>query len=432
METEKTACRHDSSSGLGSVREKSIPPGGAAPLSRPGRDGLVAAAVLLAFLGLCATVFAELDPESPYLFPGGDARLADPARIPEIVRQSRDLARAWFVKQVLPDGLFLYLYDPASGRFPAGQSSLRQFMATRLLGEMAAKDPSLRTLHRLNLDAELTRWYRKDGYGLGFILEGGESELGGNAMALRSLVASPFFADYSATARSLADGILETQNADGSFDPYFVFPRYSFDWPYSMAFYSGEATLALVEYYEKVGEKEYLDAAVKAQDFYVGLYVPPVLPNYYPACVPWQTLALCRLYRITGNERYAAAVFTLNEKLIEIEETGKNPGRFFNPDLERYGGTHSSSDGVFTESLAWALELARLKKDAAREKLFRRAIALSVGNLVSLQYDKEPFRLAPGQRSVVGAFRVRDNDGHIRIDSVQHIIDAYDKILAVW
>jgi len=214
--------------------------------------------------------------------------------------------------------------------------------------------------------------------------------------------------------------------------PILIFPDQPFDWAYTMAFYSGEATLALAEYYGKTGEKRFLEAAASAQDYYLSLYIPPVLPNYYPASVPWQTLACSALYRITKNERYAEAIFILNEKLLEIQETSGNPGRFTNPDMTRYGGTHSSSDGVYTESLAYALQLAIEKKDAPREKLFRRAIALAVRNLASLQYKKEPLRLGSGQPSVVGAIRVRDNDGFVRIDCVQHALDAFMKIREIW
>ncbi|MBI5844018.1 MAG: glycoside hydrolase family 127 protein [Deltaproteobacteria bacterium] len=393
---------------------------------------LVLAAVFLFFLIACQSAFAAMDNADAYLFPGDREPSVQTADVPALVKETADLAAAWFVNQVLDNGLFVYLYDPAAGAYPKGQSVLRQLMATRLLGIMAKNDASLLDLHKTNLSAVMNRWYREDEQGLGFMLEDYRSELGSNAMALRALVASPFFAQYSEKARKLADGICSTQKNDGSFNPYFIFPEQPFDWAYTMAFYSGEATLALVEYYEKTGEKRFLDVAVSAQDFYLSLYVPPVLPNYYPASVPWQTLALSSLYRITKNERYASAIFILNEKILEIQETRGNPGRFTNPDMERYGGTHSSSDGVYTESLAYALKLAIEKKDEVREKMFRRAITLAVQNLSSLQYKKEPLRLKSNQRSAVGAIRVRDNDGFIRIDCVQHALDAFLKIREVW
>lgn len=390
------------------------------------------AVIMFLCLAACSFAFAELDRADAYLFPGDRTEKLTVADTPEMVKSSEALASSWFVNQVLENGLFVYLYDPAIGRYPAGQSVLRQLMATRTLGIMASTDSSLLKLHEKNLNVVLGLWYREDETGLGFMLENEISELGSNAMALRALVASPFFDRHAKKAKKLAEGICACQRNDGSFTPFFIFPDFPFDGAYIMAFYSGEATLALLEYYEKTGEKQYLDAAKSAQACYLSLYVPPVLPNYYPACVPWQTLALSKLYSITKDERYSTAAFTLNEKLLEIQETKGNPGRFTNLDMERYGGTHSSSDGVYTESLAYALELAVKKKDAAREKVFRRALFLAVRNLKSLQYTKEPLRLMHGARSVVGALMVRDNDGVIRIDCVQHTLDAFRKIREVW
>ena len=135
---------------------------------------------------------------------------------------------------------------------------------------------------------------------------------------------------------------------------------------------------------------------------------------------------------LSEDQKYADAIFVLNDKLLEIQEKHQHPGRFFDRDFSRYGGTHSSSDGIFTESLAYALEMARLQKDQEREKVYREAIGLAVHNLLTLQSSHEPIRAKKGRPSVVGAFRVRENDGRIRIDSTQHIMDAYRKILEVW
>lgn len=348
------------------------------------------------------------------------------------VNRSYELARDWLLSVVGKNGLFVYYYNPASGRTARNNDALRQLMATRLLAELASENPLFLPLHERNLAAAFTRWYKVDGKGRGFILEYGYSELGANAMALMALVKSPMFERYEPQARALAASILSLQNPDGSFEPFFVLPRDSFDRDYCMAFYSGEATLALLVYYEKTHDEKALAAAKKAQEHYLDSYVTHLEDNYYPAYVPWQTFALSHLYGLTGDARFRDAVFTLNDKLLEIQDTDRYKGRFFNPDFSRYGGTHSSSDGVFTESLAYALAMAREAGDKEREERYRKAIKLAMKNLETLQYQLEPVRLRNGRIPVTGAIRVREDDGRVRIDSTQHAMDAMRKILSVW
>lgn len=391
---------------------------------------LVALAFLL-LLSVCPS-FAEMEPADGIFVQSSDtAKRPEPP--PELLRRSYALGRSWFLNATRPDGTFLYYYDPMTGRRARRQDVLRELMASRLLAAMARENPELLPLHRKNLETAFGKWFREDQKGRGFFMDGGASELGANAMGLRLLAASPELDKHRDRAEALVQSILALQNEDGSFEPFYVIPSYPFDRDYCLAFYSGEAVLALMEYYDATGDETALKAAKKSQDYYLDEYVTHLKENYYPAYVPWQTMALWHLFKTTGETRYADAAFVLSDKLLEIQETkGDHPGRFFNRDFSRYGGTHSSSDGVFTEGLAHALDMAQLTGDKAREKRYREAIALSVRNLASLQYLHEPAKVTGTRVPVLGAFRSRDNDGRVRIDSTQHILDAYRKILEVW
>ncbi|MEW5736336.1 MAG: hypothetical protein AB1921_15935 [Thermodesulfobacteriota bacterium] len=398
--------------------------------------GMVLAVILA--LTVCFTVpcpaIAGLDPADDTLLPELTAKPPEPIEngfVPGL-KQSYQLARAWFVTALDPSGLFVYHYNPASGRTSRNNDALRQLMSTRLLAELASEDPALVPLHEKNMAAAFSRWYKEDQKGRGFILDYGYSELGANAMALMATVKSPLFSRYQGNAKALVESILSLQNQDGSFEPFFILPRDTFDRDYCMAFYAGEATLALLEYYEKTGDEKALAAARKAQDHYLDKYVSHLAENYYPAYVPWQTFALSHLYAVNHEARYRDAIFVLNDKLLEIQDKSRYQGRFFNPDFSRYGGTHSSSDGVFTESLAYALAAAKETGDKEREEHYRNAIKLAVQNLENLQYTVEPVRVTSGRIPVTGAIRVREDDGRVRLDSTQHGMDAMRKVLSVW
>lgn len=346
---------------------------------------------------------------------------------------SLDLAVNWLLDNLDDDGQFVYAYSPSSGEYSTNNNMIRQLMGSRLLAELSQDDPILRDLHRRNLDYIFSHWYLEEG-DQGYIYYGGKSKLGAMAMALRTLVYSPFFEEYSDEAEKLANTILALQNPDGSLEPWSIEPSYAYDKDYLLTFYSGEAILSLVEYYLGTNDTVYLDAAVKSQDYYIDEYVTHLTENYYPAYVPWHTQSLNALFKITGDEEYANAVFVLNDELFKIQNQDGEPyddmlGRFYDPSHPEYGTPHSSSDAVYTEGLVYAYELAKLVGDREHEEEYKRAIILGVYNLVHLQFRGSNMYYLEHPERVVGAMRYNVQDNRIRIDTTQHVIDAFMKLV---
>ena len=256
-------------------------------------------------------------------------------------------------------------------------------------------------------------------------------------MALRTLLYSPFFDDYKVEAEKLAHTILSLQNPDGSLEPWYIEPSYTYDADRLLTFYSGEAILGLIEYYMKAGNPMYLDAAIQSQDFYIEKYVTHLKQNYYPAYVPWHTQSLNKLWKLTGEKKYADAIFALNDELIKIQNTDSDPGaeysgRFYHPDHPEYGAPHSSSDAIYTEGLSYAYEIAGIVGDKEHQETYRRAIILGAQNLINLQCkDSNIYNFQHPER-VRGAIRYGAHDNRIRIDTTQHTIDAFMKIIQVF
>lgn len=348
----------------------------------------------------------------------------------DVVRDTKSRAETWLFKSQAENGLFVYSFSPKNGEYSTQNNELRQLMGSRVVSEQSHNNPNALLLHEKNLAFMFKYWYKEDG-NIAYIFYDEKSKLGANAMLLRTLVYSPKFEEYGKEAEKVARGILSLQNADGSFRPWLIEPDYEYDPAYLMTFYSGEAILALVEYGERSGKKEFTDAAKLASDFYLQKYVAELEENYYPAYVPWHTLAYSKLYKITGEQKYADAIFTLNDKLLELLDTANHKGRFFNPLTPQYGTPHSASDGVYTEGLAYAYEVALLEDDTVRAKRYRDALDLAVRNLASLQY-RAPLSGSPLQFEVYnGAIRTSTDSAWARIDNAQHSIDAFTKILEV-
>lgn len=350
----------------------------------------------------------------------------------ETVGISQDLAVNWLTENIRDKGLFYYLFDPKKGEYSTNNNAIRQLMASRLLAELASEKQSLLDEHTKNLSFIMDHWYQEEG-DRAYILYNHKSKLGANAMALRTLVYSPFFDDYTDEAKKLAQGIVHLMKPDGSFAAWYVEPDYVYDEAYLLTFYSGEAILSLVEYVEKTGDETIRAAAEKAQLFYIDHYVKHIDENYYPAYVPWHTLALNHWYKLTEEVKYADALFVLNDKLLEIQDTTEHVGRFYKDEFKHFGNPHSASDGVYTEGLAYAYEIANMVGDSERAERYKHAIELGVQNLISLQYKGgEPELKGHKSWRLRGAFRIKAGDGRVRIDNTQHTIDAFRKILEVF
>ncbi len=332
------------------------------------------------------------------------------------------------------EGKFTYVYNPTPATYSDNNNLIRQFMASRLLAQLSVADANLLEAHKRNLAYIFATRYREDERN-GRVVYADSSKLWANAMLLRALVASPYFDLYTAQAEKLATTLLDAQNKDGSFEPWWIEPGYAYDEDYLLTFYSGEAIVALLEYYKKTNQKNILDAAILAQDFYIEEYVTQIDENYYPAYVPWHTISLHSLFFLTKDTRYAQAIFVLNDKLIDEmlhTPTKKGPqdliGRFYTLEYAEYGSPHAASDGVYLEGIAYAYEIATLVWDVQHQKKYRDAIELALHNIYTLQYDVEDAYFVESPERVLWAVRFNATDNRIRIDTTQHVVDALIKI----
>jgi hypothetical protein len=345
----------------------------------------------------------------------------------ETAVQLRARALTWLLSFTKENGLFEYELEPQTGKFSTKNNELRQLMSSRLLAQYAQKNTAYLALHKKNLSFILEHWYQEDD-GIGYILYQDKSKLGGSAMLLRTLLASPLYEEHAEKAHALARGILATRRGAG-FAAWYREPDYAYDEDYLLTFYSGEALLALMEYYEKTGNKEVLEQTVLLADHYIDRYVTHIDESYYPAYVPWHTLAYERLYTATHDQKYADAIFTMNDRLLTMQDTKDYVGRFYNAETPAYGTPHSSSDAVYTEGLVHALHVAQSTGDTVRAGLYNTAIVRSLGNIYTLQYKviDRNFKAAP--EKYLGAIQENAATSTVRIDCAQHLIDALDSYL---
>ncbi|MFT5036790.1 MAG: hypothetical protein ACI9VM_000355 [Candidatus Azotimanducaceae bacterium] len=336
--------------------------------------------------------------------------------------------------QFNPDtGFFTYNSHP-NGEVSTTDNAIRQLLASRALAVHSVEIQDARAMHRQNLDTILTKLYKEE-EDRAYVFAFEKSKLGANAMLLRTLVASPYYDEYEEQAEKLANGIVFLMNSDGSFRPWYIEPGYEYDADYLLTFYSGEALLALLEYNEMAENKVLMEKIVLSTDFYIDAYVTNIEKNYYPAYVPWHTQVLNLLHKKTGKEKYSDALFTLNDKLLEIQDRTEFIGRFYNSETPEYGSPHVSSDAVYTEGLAYALEIAQTVGDLARVQQYEEAIMLGYRNIKSLQHAPKWWNFFEDNKvsyGISGGFTTDSCSSWVRIDSIAHAIDGFEYIEAVF
>lgn len=380
------------------------------------------AILVLVCLNLLALLYVYLNQPS----------VTHPATASEVAA-ARERGLAWLANNFLESGIFLYSFDPEKNTVPNTSNELRQLMASRVAASESAQSEVMAEIHAENLAYVLENWYLEDENG-GFIFYQGKSKLGASAMLLRTLVYSPRYEQYQHQAAKLAEGMRAVQQSDGSFAPWYIEPDYAYNAEYLMHFYSGEAILALLEYYQKSRDTTALATAEAAVNYYLLKYVDNINDNYHPAYVPWHTMSYHVLYDLTGDERYAQATFVLNDRLLNLLDTTGYQGRFYKKDLAHEGqeAPHSSSDAVYLEGLLYAYELAVMVEDTERAERYKTAIDLVAGRLIQLQYKSEQAGFKAPLERYLGGIPIREGNPSLRVDTTQHALDAFAKYLELF
>lgn len=338
-------------------------------------------------------------------------------------------AETWLEWNFRDKGLFVYQYDPATDTRSRRNNAIRQLMASLICARRAHHVPHWERIHRQNLDFIFAHWYREDAHG-GYVYYNGKSKLGANGILLSCLSKSPHFETYRAQAAALARGILALQGLDGSFRPWYRAPDYKYDADRLLMFYAGEALLGLIHYYEQTREPALWQAILKSVAHYKQKYVDEIAQHYYPAYVPWFTMVFHKLDTIHGDTAHRQAIFTMNDRVLELQDHDTFIGRFYNPQTPQYGTPHAASDAVYLEGLAIAYRHALAAQDAARSARYRTAIHLGIRYLADLQHTAQnpAFYAAPAHR-YLGGIPAHSGTTWIRVDNVQHAICAVDNLL---
>ncbi len=335
----------------------------------------------------------------------------------------------WLIHHVQVDGRMTYKWWPSVGRESDANNMIRQWMATAALALVGhdRKDQSVFDLTAKNIDYNLSRFYKVDGKGNGFILYNNKAKLGAMALAAYSILIHPERERWASTEAAILKTIYELQQDTGRYTTFYVPPGRSDN----ENFYPGETQLYLATRYERERDSAMLERIMRTFRFYRTWH----RENRNPAFIPWHTQAYYTTWAITKDRELADFVFEMNDWLVaEMQQWdgAKTPdakGRFYNP-RQRFGPPHASSTGVYLEGLIDAYKLAREIGDETRRRKYARSMIRGIRSSMQLQFvdDVDLFYTSKKEASR-GGLRTTVYNNEIRVDNVQHTLMGILKIV---
>jgi hypothetical protein len=334
----------------------------------------------------------------------------------------------WLARNVGPSGRMVYRYWPSRGEESSADNMIRQWMATRCLIKVArarSRRRGLAALATRNLEYNLAQSFR-DENGLGVIDCDGKVKLGAVALAALAIVEHPDRGRYSTAESALVRMTEYLWREDGSFTTFFR-PEGRSD---NQNFYPGEALLLWATLFAESRDPVLLNRIMVSFRHYRDRH----RADRNPAFVPWHTQAYYLVWQVTEDPDLRDFVLEMNDWLLSVQqwESATYPemrGQFYVPRHPEYGPPHASSTGVYLEGLIDAFSLALAIGDTRRAETYRLVIARGLRSIMQLQFsdDVDMFYIAKKDR-VRGAVRTTTYDNTIRVDNVQHNLDAILKI----
>lgn len=339
----------------------------------------------------------------------------------ESVNNSLNLAINWVISNLNENGFSNYIYDYNKDEYFDENNIYHQLKISRLIAELSHYNTSIKEIHKTNLKYIIDNFYIEKN-GQGYIVFENKSELGVNAITLRTFLSSPFFNDYEKYINKLAETVLSMQNDNGSFQHDFLLN----DSNKLNIINSDEAILSLIEMYISTDNKTYLTHSILSQNYFIKNYLNNINEQNYLILIPGHTKSLIKLYRLNNEDLYLSILKLINNNILENQETENisTIGHFFNLKSDEKNYSNSSIDGYIAEGLAYVYELFE-DNSSVNISNYKIGLILGIYNLINLQYNGI-------NEKINGAIKFSNKIDLIRIDSTQNTIDAFLKILDVF
>jgi len=341
---------------------------------------------------------------------------------------SANQAGAYLVEHSLPDGSFVYEYDPVRKRAAGSYNILRHAGTVYALLELyrQSKNPDVLRVAQSAL-AYLHAQIRPclDVGDVECVVEDDEIKLGGNALAILAFVEYAAVTDdekYLPAARRLSRFVTQTQSSTGQF----LVHKLSFSSgrvaDFESSYYPGEALFALA----KLAQRD-KDTALFRQVHRGAQWIIEVRDGNTPRTRlehdHWLLYALNELHADRPEPLYVDHTRRLTDAISAAQHRDICDGRsdwnggYFSP-------PHSTPAATRSEGLAAAWALFSRAGDTAYMERAKRTLNRGIRFQLETQMTKEKAQSINADKAAVGGFHESLTEYSIRIDYVQHNISS--------
>ena len=260
--------------------------------------------------------------------------------------------------------------------------------------------------------------FQQEKDGVAYLEIEGKAKIAYNAFLILLLTSFSDYPDADTLARKFADGLLRQQDENGSFRTHFFSERNT-----GTDYYPGEAILAMMRLYKKTGDERYRLSVERAFPYYRAYW----RGNKNTAFIPWHTQAYFLLFIKTGDKELADFIFEMNDWLIDNHQI------YWSNHPDEIGGfpkgAPRNSTGSYLEGIADAYALSVNLGDEAHTSKYRESIRNGARFLLQLQItERNAFYLKNPCRAI-GGFRKSLTRNNQRNDYTQHAALALIKAL---
>jgi hypothetical protein len=332
---------------------------------------------------------------------------------PALVEEAGRAGAAYLARNVLSNGRFRYLVDPATGRSAPGYNLLRHAGALMALGIWAGRLPAAEALPAMARSADflLERVCDAGPGGRPCLVSKGRAKLGGSALLILALLeqdAALGSDRHFELCEGLADYLVSQQRESGAFASLRRIdggtPR-----PFDSDYYPGQAVLALLRFHAAAGRPRHLAAALSGAHHLLDREPLPLLPS--DVADHWLIMALAAAHRFEDHPLFLARALAGGERILRQVLRPAGDGSEV-ADLD-YGCGPAATRG---EALAAAARLALGAGDTATAERFRQGLGGIVRFCLRHRW--------PHPGAWFGGFSTSRSDRRIRVDTVQHAILA--------
>ncbi|HEX8126704.1 MAG TPA: hypothetical protein VF548_14105 [Allosphingosinicella sp.] len=324
---------------------------------------------------------------------------------------------AYLARNVLSNGRFRYLVDPATGRSGPGYNLLRHAGALMALGIWAGRLSEAEALPAMARSADflLERVSKAGPGGRPCLVSKGRAKLGGSALLILALLEKDAALGSDRNfelCEGLADYLVSQQCASGAFASIHRIDGGEAR-PFHSDYYPGQAVLALLRFHAAAGSPRHLAAGLAGASHLLEREPLPLQPT--DVADHWLIMALAAAHRFEERPLFLARALAGGERVMrQALRPAGDSSEVADPD---YGCAPAATRG---EALAAAARLALLAGDTAAAERFGRGLGGVVRFCLRHRW------LQPG--ACLGGFSTSRSDRRIRVDTVQHAILAMDSL----